>query len=79
MREQILQRGGQTWSADEREAFKQPIRDEYERFANAYNYASNLWVDGVLDPLETRAALTLLLEAASRTPREDTRFGVFRM
>ena len=79
VREQILQRSGQTWSDAEREAFKQPIRDEYERFADAYNFAANLWVDGVIDPLETRAALTLLLEAASRTPRQDTRFGVFRM
>ena len=79
VREQILQRNGQTWRDDEREAFKQPIRDEYERFANAYNFASRLWVDGVIDPLETRGALTLLLEAASRTPRQDTRFGVFRM
>jgi len=79
VREQILQRSGQVWSEAEREAFKQPIRDEYERFADAYNFAANLWVDGVIDPLETRTALTLLLEAASRTPRQDTRFGVFRM
>jgi 3-methylcrotonyl-CoA carboxylase beta subunit len=79
VREQIQQRSGQRWSDAEREAFKQPIRDEYERFASAYNFASRLWVDGVLDPLETRPALTLLLEAASRTPREETRFGVFRM
>ena len=79
VREQIQQRSGQRWSDAEREAFKQPIRDEYERFASAYNFASRLWVDGVLDPLETRPALTLLLEAASRTPREETRFGVMRM
>jgi hypothetical protein len=36
-------------------------------------------VDGVLDPLETRTALTILLEAASRTPKSVTQFGVFRM
>ena len=48
-------------------------------FAQAYNFASRLWVDGVLDPLETRGALALLLEAASRTPKQETRFGVFRM
>ena len=52
VREQILKRSGQQWTDTEREAFKQPIRDEYERFANAYNFASNLWVDGVIDPLE---------------------------
>ncbi|MCG3189883.1 MAG: Methylmalonyl-CoA carboxyltransferase 12S subunit [Burkholderiaceae bacterium] len=79
VREQILQRSGQAWSDAEREAFKQPIRDEYERFASAYNFASRLWIDGVLDPLETRPALTLLLEAASRTPSVETRLGVMRM
>ncbi len=79
VREQILRRAGQAWSDQEREAFKRPIREEYERFASAYNFASHLWVDGVIDPLETRATLTVLLEAASRTPRQDTRFGVFRM
>ncbi|MGE5115721.1 MAG: acyl-CoA carboxylase subunit beta [Betaproteobacteria bacterium] len=79
VREQIQQRSGQRWSDAEREAFKQPIRDEYERFASAYNFAARLWVDGVLDPLETRPALTLLLEAAARTPRRETRFGVLRM
>jgi 3-methylcrotonyl-CoA carboxylase beta subunit len=79
VREQILQRNGQSWTDAEREAFKQPIRDEYERFADAYNFAANLWVDGVIAPLETRPALALLLDAAARTPREETRFGVFRM
>jgi 3-methylcrotonyl-CoA carboxylase beta subunit len=79
VREQIQKRSGAAWSDAEREAFKQPIREEYERFADPYNYASRLWIDGVLDPLETRGALTLLLEAASRTPRVPTRFGVLRM
>jgi len=79
VREQGLQRQGRDWTDAEREAFKQPIRQEYERFANAYNFAANLWVDGVIAPLETRATLALLLEAASRTPAEPTRFGVFRM
>ena len=47
VREQILQRSGKQWSEAEREAFKQPIRDEYERFADAYNFAANLWVDSI--------------------------------
>ena len=79
VREQALARAGTPWSDDQREAFKAPIRAEYEAFANAYNFASNLWIDGVIEPLETRPVLTLLLDAASRTPARDTRFGVFRM
>jgi 3-methylcrotonyl-CoA carboxylase beta subunit len=75
----VLARAGRRWSDDERETFKAPIRAEYEAFASAYNFAANLWVDGVITPQETRPVLTLLLEGAARTPRRDTRFGVFRM
>ena len=70
---------GIDWSVEDEEEFKAPIRAEYEAFADSYNFASNLWIDGVLDPLETRNALSLLLDVASRTPAEETKFGVFRM
>ena len=70
---------GVDWSVDEEEEFKAPIRAEYEAFAESYNFASNLWVDGVIDPLETRNTLGILLDVANRTPVEETKFGVFRM
>ena len=38
-----------------------------------------LWDDGVLDPLETRDALGLALEASSRSPLGTAGYGVFRM
>ena len=67
------------WTQEEEEAFKAPIRSEYETFANAYHFASNLWIDGVIDPAETRDVLTMLLDLSSRVPSQETRFGVFRM
>jgi 3-methylcrotonyl-CoA carboxylase beta subunit len=70
---------GQTWSGEEEEAFKNPIRQQYETFAMARNYARHLWVDGILDPAETRETLSLLLDLAARVPARETRFGVFRM
>lgn len=79
VRRQIVERSGKEWTAEAEEAFKAPIRNEYETFANAYNFARNLWVDGVIEPGETREVMTLLLDVASRTPRRETRFGVFRM
>jgi 3-methylcrotonyl-CoA carboxylase beta subunit len=69
----------ESWSAQEEEAFKAPIRQQYESFASARNFARHLWVDGILDPAETRETLALLLDLAARLPRQDTRFGVFRM
>ena len=64
---------------EEAEAFKAPIRKEYETFQDAYNFASNLWVDSVIEPCETREVMALLLDITSRRPQVETHFGVFRM
>lgn len=76
---QAIREKGAVWSAEEEEAFKAPIRREYEAFANAYNFARHLWIDGVIEPAETRPVLTLLLDLAAHIPPQPTRFGVFRM
>ncbi|UUP19985.1 acyl-CoA carboxylase subunit beta [Nitratireductor thuwali] len=79
VRAQINEREGKTWTKEEEEAFKAPIRKEYEDFQDAYNFASNLWVDSVIEPCETRDVMALLLDIASRRPKVETHFGVFRM
>ena len=78
VRQQILKSEGREWSAEEQEAFKAPIRKVYEDFQPAYNFSANLWADGVIDPVETRDVMGLLLDLASRTPAQPTPFGVFR-
>jgi 3-methylcrotonyl-CoA carboxylase beta subunit len=77
-RDGIEAKGG-TWSADEEEAFKQPIRAQYEHQGHPYYASARLWDDGVIDPAQTRDVLGLGLSAAMNAPIEDTRFGVFRM
>ncbi|WCL52690.1 carboxyl transferase domain-containing protein [Gimibacter soli] len=77
-RDGIEAKGGQ-WSADEEEAFKAPIRDQYEAQGHPYYASARLWDDGVIDPADTRRVLALGLSAALNAPIEDTRFGVFRM
>ena len=78
VRAQILAREGKSWTPKEEEAFKAPVRKEYEDFQGAYNFASNLWIDNVIAPSETRDVLALLLDVASRRPKVETNFGVFR-
>lgn len=78
VRRQIHEREGRAWSNEDEEAFKAPVRREYETFQDAYNFAANLWVDGVISPTETREVMGLLLDLAARTPKIETRFGVFR-
>jgi 3-methylcrotonyl-CoA carboxylase beta subunit len=77
-RDGIEARGG-TWSADEEEAFKAPIRDQYERQGHPYYATARLWDDGIIDPADTRRVLALGLSAALNAPIPETRFGVFRI
>jgi 3-methylcrotonyl-CoA carboxylase beta subunit len=78
-REGIEAKGG-TWSAEDEQAFKAPIRDQYKRQGNVYYATARLWDDGIIDPADTRRVLTLALDAgASAPPPEPTRFGIFRM
>jgi 3-methylcrotonyl-CoA carboxylase beta subunit len=77
-RDAIEARGG-TWSAEEEEAFRAPIRAQYEREGHPYYASARLWDDGVIDPADTRRVLALALSAALNRPIGPTRFGVFRM
>ena len=79
VRDKIHEREGTSWTDEEREEFKKPIRKDFEAFANAYNFARHLWCDMVIDPIETRDVMALLLDLAGRVPAKSTQFGVFRM
>jgi 3-methylcrotonyl-CoA carboxylase beta subunit len=70
---------GKSWSAEEEEAFKNPIRDQYETEGNPYYATARLWDDGIIAPSETRRVLALAYSAALNAPVPETRFGVFRM
>ena len=70
---------GAEWPATEEEAFKKPIRDQYERQGHPYYASARLWDDGVIDPIDTRRVLGLCLAAVRNSPEQETRFGLFRM
>lgn len=77
-RDQLAVRG-EDWSAEAEEAFKAPVRDQYESQGSPYHSTSRLWDDGIIEPGDTRTVLALALELASRTPLPEPRFGLFRM
>ena len=70
---------GKDWSAEEEEAFKAPIRANYDTEGHPYYATSRLWDDGIITPSETRRVLALALSAALNAPIPETKFGVFRM
>ncbi|MEX2490117.1 MAG: carboxyl transferase domain-containing protein, partial [Pseudomonadales bacterium] len=79
VREDNLRAAEKSWTAEERDAFRQPIIDQYEMQGNPWYASARLWDDGILDPAETRTAMALGLTAALNKPVSPTRFGVFRM
>ena len=70
---------GDLWSVEDEEAFKAPIRRQYEEQGHPYFATARLWDDGVIDPADTRRVLALGLSASLNAPIPDTRFGIFRM
>jgi 3-methylcrotonyl-CoA carboxylase beta subunit len=74
-----LERQGESWSADDEAAFKQPILDQYERQGHPYYASARLWDDGIIAPADTRMVLGLGISAALNAPIARTTFGVFRM
>ena len=77
-RDGIEAKGG-SWPAEEEEAFKAPIREQYEQQGHPTYASARLWDDGILDPLDTRTTLALGLSMSLNAPIPETRFGVFRM
>ena len=79
VRRDNIEAGGGAWSAEEEEAFKEPIRARYEAEGNPYYATARLWDDGIITPAETRRVLALALAATLNAPVPETTFGVFRM
>jgi 3-methylcrotonyl-CoA carboxylase beta subunit len=77
-RDGIEARGGQ-WTSGDEEAFKAPIRAQYEAQGSPWYATARLWDDGIIDPADTRRVLGLGISASLNAPIEPARFGVFRM
>ncbi|WP_432478334.1 carboxyl transferase domain-containing protein [Nocardioides sp. GXQ0305] len=70
---------GEAWSTDDEEAFKAPIRDQYEHQGSPYYATARLWDDGIIDPADTRRVLGMGLAATAHAPVPDPSYGIFRM
>jgi 3-methylcrotonyl-CoA carboxylase beta subunit len=79
VRRDAIEAKGETWSAEDEERFRAPIRAQYEREGHPYFASARCWDDGIIDPAETRHVLGLAISASLNRPIEPTTFGVFRM
>jgi 3-methylcrotonyl-CoA carboxylase beta subunit len=62
-------RGEEITAAKEKEMFDK-IKDKYDSQINPYYAASRLWIDAIIDPLETRKVISMGIEAANHAPIE---------
>ena len=63
-----LERGGKKLSEDEKKELFESVRNTYNQQMDPRYGAARLWIDRIIDPLETREAITHALEAAALNP-----------
>jgi acetyl-CoA carboxylase carboxyltransferase component len=75
-----LKAKGQVITPEDEASLLKKIRDRYERQTSPYYAAARLWVDAIIDPVDTRKVIAEGLAAASHNPElEPFRTGVFQV
>jgi 3-methylcrotonyl-CoA carboxylase beta subunit len=78
IRVSTLKAQGKVIAKDEEDLLLKEIIDKYNEQLSPYYAASRLWVDGVIDPLETRKVISMGIEAANHAPVEKFNVGVIQ-
>ncbi len=74
-----LARAGETLTDEQIAEIREPVLADFKRKSSAYWSTSEIWDDGILDPVDTRNALGIAISAALNTPIKEPGYGVFRM
>jgi acetyl-CoA carboxylase carboxyltransferase component len=71
---------GSEVSADEEKRLLLEIKTKYDKQTSPYYAAARLWVDGLIDPVETRSIISQSIEAADHNPEiPEFKTGVFQV
>ena len=74
-----LERGGKKLSEEEKQELFNSVKATYDHQTNPRYGAARLWIDKIIDPLETRQTLVTALEAASLNPEvKEFKTGVLQ-
>jgi 3-methylcrotonyl-CoA carboxylase beta subunit len=63
-----LERGGQKLGEEEKKELYESVKRTYDEQTDPRYGAARLWIDKIIDPIETREAITQALEAAALNP-----------
>jgi acetyl-CoA carboxylase carboxyltransferase component len=78
IRVSTLKAQGKEISKEEEDGLLKEIMDRYNEQLSPFYAAARLWVDGVIDPLETRKIISMGIEAANHSPVEKFNVGVIQ-
>ncbi|MES2974111.1 MAG: carboxyl transferase domain-containing protein [Pseudomonadota bacterium] len=74
-----LERQGNKLSAEDIAAIRDPVLASFEAESDAYYSTSELWDDGILDPVDTRNALGMAIVSSLNAPFGEMGYGVLRL
>ena len=72
IQESSLKAKGEEITKEKKETLLKEITDRYNSQTTPFYAASRLWVDGIIDPLETRKVISMGIEAANQSPIEKS-------
>jgi len=70
---------GEELNPDDETELYEKIKNRYDNQTTPYYAAARLWVDAIIDPLETRKVISTGIEAANNAPVEKFNVGVFQV
>ena len=76
--EMSLKAKGEEITPEAKKALLDKITQRYENQTTPYYAASRLWVDAIIDPLQTRTWISMGIEAASQAPVKPFNVGVLQ-
>jgi 3-methylcrotonyl-CoA carboxylase beta subunit len=75
-----LKSQGQAIAPEEEKRLLNEIKSRYDKQTTPYYAAARLWVDAIIDPVETRNAISEGITAANRNPeQQEMKLGVFQV
>jgi len=73
-----MERAGEIPTEEEIRAIREPVLESFEREGSAYYATSQIWDDGIIDPVDTRNALGIALSASLHAPIDPPSYGILR-
>jgi 3-methylcrotonyl-CoA carboxylase beta subunit len=75
-----MQAKGREVSTEEEQSLLKAITDRYNSQISPYYAAARLWVDAIIDPMDTRRMISESIRAANQSPLEtNMKLGVFQV